>query len=138
MSLGFSRMPWTSSVVALRRTYSSWSTSLRFAPSSMRWMTYSSTLSCRPERLLVPKSLSQKDRFFSATFAVNLLTFSALRRFLPEDHELRQRAFAPRALEGYRCLFTELARACFLGSLPLLRGPSPICGTDLPFLRTSG
>src|SRR5918997_2974269 len=38
----------------------------------MRWMTYSSTLSCRPDRLLVPKSLSQKERFCSVTLALNL------------------------------------------------------------------
>src|SRR5829696_2348898 len=119
MSLGFSRMLWTSSMVALRRTYSSWSTSLRFAPSSMRWMTYSSTLSCRPDRLLVPKSLSQKDRFFSATFALNLLTLSALPKILPEDHELRQRAFAPRALGGYRCLYSPSCREhAFLEAYP--------------------
>src|SRR4028119_543765 len=39
----------------------------------MRWMTYSSTLSCRPDRLLVPKSLSQKERFCSVTLALDLL-----------------------------------------------------------------
>src|SRR5918995_3838698 len=38
----------------------------------MRWMTYSSTLSCRPDRLLVPKSLSQKERFCSVTLALYL------------------------------------------------------------------
>jgi hypothetical protein len=30
--------------------------------------------------LLVPKSLSQKDRLFSVTFALNLLSFSMHRR----------------------------------------------------------
>ena len=54
-------------------------------------------LTWRPDLLLVPKSLSQKERFCSDTFAHNLLTLSLYRRFLPEDHELRQRAFAPRA-----------------------------------------
>ncbi len=111
-----------SSGVALRRTYSSWSTSLRFTPSPMRWMTYSRTFSWRPDRRGVPKSLSQKDLLLSATFALAFLSSSPLYRgFLPEERKFRQGGLAP-TLEGGLPLFTSGREGVFSETgLPLLR-----------------
>ena len=47
----------------VQRTYSSFTTSPRCAPSPRRWMMYSTTLSSRAEGLLRPNNLSQKDLF---------------------------------------------------------------------------